>query len=81
MRGLVRERRRIVGVETSRGVLNADAVVICAGNGTRALLKGLGLSVPIYPIKGYSVTSQTGSHPPSVSLTDLDRRIAAMANR
>jgi len=73
--GMVRQRRRIVGVETSRGFLPADAVVICAGTGTPALVKGMGLCVPIYPIKGYSLTSETGPQSPRVSLTDLDRRI------
>lgn len=36
----------------------ADAVVIAAGIESPALLKPLGISVPMYPVKGYSVTAQ-----------------------
>lgn len=73
--GLERRSGRIIGVQTSRGLLEADATIVCAGTGTPALLKGSGARVSIYPLKGYSVTPQAGTHPPSVSLTDLDRRI------
>ena len=75
VRSLLRHRHAVVGVETSLGTLESDAVVICAGVGTHALLRGTGLHVPIYPLKGYSVTPLPGPHPPRVSLTDLDRRI------
>jgi D-amino-acid dehydrogenase len=73
--GLLRHNGRVVGIDTPRGVIETDAVVICAGMGTNALLRPLGLSVPIYPLKGYSVTTPLGTHTPNVSITDLDRRI------
>lgn len=75
VRRLLRHRNRIVGVETQHGRVEADAVIVCAGVDTRRLLRGTGLCVPIYPLKGYSVTPEPGPHPPQVSLTDLDRRI------
>jgi D-amino-acid dehydrogenase len=75
VRGLVRRGDRVTGVRTQEGVLESDAVIVCTGVGTRQLLRRTGLSVPIYPLKGYSVTPQLGPHPPQVSLTDLDRRI------
>jgi D-amino-acid dehydrogenase len=72
---LLRRQGRIVGVETSDTAIEADAVVICAGASAGALLRSVRLAVPIYPLKGYSVTAALGTRPPQVSLTDLDRRI------
>jgi D-amino-acid dehydrogenase len=72
---LQQHQGRVVGIDTPRGVIEGDAVVICAGVGANALLRPLGLSVPIYPLKGYSITAALGSHTPQVSITDLDRRI------
>ena len=77
--GLLRHRgrpgHRVAGVRTRDGEIAADAVIVCAGAGTPALLRGSGLCVPIYPLKGYSVTYESGSNPPQASITDLDRRI------
>jgi D-amino-acid dehydrogenase len=73
--GLLRHNGRVVGIDTPRGVIETDTVVICAGMGTNALLRPLGLSVPIYPLKGYSITAPLGTRTPDVSITDLDRRI------
>ena len=50
------EGGRIDRVETSRGTFRADAVVAATGSFTPALLKPLGLKLPIYPVKGYSIT-------------------------
>ena len=42
----------ILGVE----VLQADQYVVALGSYTRALMANLGLSIPVYPVKGYSLT-------------------------
>jgi D-amino-acid dehydrogenase len=46
----------ITGVATSAGVLQADAYVLALGSWSPRLLKPLGISVPVYPVKGYSIT-------------------------
>lgn len=67
---------RVYGVVTSRGVLEADAVVVAAGAGTAALLKPLGIRTWIYPVKGYSVTLPAPEgNAPEVSITDEARKI------
>ncbi len=48
--------RRVVAVETTRGDLEADAVVLAAGAWSPRLAVALGLRLPIQPAKGYSVT-------------------------
>ncbi|MBV8273134.1 MAG: D-amino acid dehydrogenase [Cupriavidus sp.] len=49
-----------VELETPGGrvpeVLDADRVLLAAGVGSAALLRPLGLRVPLYPVKGYSAT-------------------------
>lgn len=47
---------RIVAVETTRGDLEADAIVLAAGSWSADLVRPLGLRLPVQPAKGYSVT-------------------------
>ncbi|WP_367716576.1 D-amino acid dehydrogenase [Nitratireductor sp. GISD-1A_MAKvit] len=47
---------RIHGLETPQETLEADAYVVAAGPFSRSLLASAGLSAPIYPVKGYSLT-------------------------
>ncbi|MFU1911603.1 D-amino acid dehydrogenase [Bordetella hinzii] len=72
------EGRRVVAVRTSQGDIGADAVVLATGVGTRALLKPLGQDVPLYPLKGYSLTvplAPGDKTAPAISVTDYERRI------
>jgi D-amino-acid dehydrogenase len=67
---------RIEGVATSRGgnaaVLQADAYVVALGSYSPLLVRGAGIPLPVYPVKGYSVTLplDPGHVAPSASLTD-----------
>jgi D-amino-acid dehydrogenase len=57
--GLVRARhegQRITAIETTRGDVEADVFVGAMGSYTPQFLKPLGLDVPVYPVKGYSIT-------------------------
>ena len=47
---------RITGVETDQGVETADAYVCALGPYAPVLLRQAGIWLPIYPIKGYSIT-------------------------
>jgi D-amino-acid dehydrogenase len=47
---------RITGVATDKGVETADAYVCALGPYAPILLRGVGIRLPIYPIKGYSIT-------------------------
>lgn len=63
-----------------REVLGFDAVVVCAGIGSRAIAAGLGDRVNIYPVKGYSITVQLDDErsqrsAPWVSLLDDKTKI------
>jgi D-amino-acid dehydrogenase len=47
---------RISAVETSDGLITADAFVVAMGSYSPALVKPLGMNLPVYPVKGYSIT-------------------------
>lgn len=47
---------RVAGVETDAGSLAADAYVVAMGSYSPLLLRPLGMNLPVYPIKGYSIT-------------------------
>ncbi len=54
--GIDRAGDKISGVRTSAGLRTADQYVIAMGSYSPALLKPLGLRIPVYPVKGYSIT-------------------------
>jgi D-amino-acid dehydrogenase len=55
--------------------LSARRLILCAGEASRAIARGLGLDLPIQPMKGYSFTAPLGPDAPRVSLTDTRRKI------
>ncbi|MGF6174531.1 D-amino acid dehydrogenase [Ensifer sp. 4252] len=56
IRRLRQEGNRIVAVETAEGEIRSDIFVAALGSYTPALLKPLGLRLPVYPVKGYSIS-------------------------
>ena len=63
-----------VGIEES---IRADAFVVALGSYSRSLLRGIGIPLSIYPVKGYSITIalEPEDEAPTVSLTDHARKI------
>ncbi len=62
--GLQTQAGRISGVATSRGEVKADAYLVALGSYSPSLVRPLGLRLPVYPVKGYSIT---------VPIADADR--------
>lgn len=75
--GFVRHRHRVVAVQAVDQQIDADAFVLCAGLQSNALAATLGESLPVYPIKGYSVTLRMRAQAmrPVVNVTDLSRKM------
>lgn len=65
----------VLSVDTSLGKMVADKFVCCLGPQAPVTSKLLGISLPIIPIKGYSVSFKSLEGAPEVSLTDIDRKI------
>lgn len=72
---LVVQAGRVSAVQTSQGAIEADAFVVSLGTGSPALARPLGVALPVYPLKGYSITVPAGSAAPSVSVTDAARKV------
>ncbi|MDE2585027.1 MAG: D-amino acid dehydrogenase [Betaproteobacteria bacterium] len=68
---------QVAGVVAGGDLLLADAYVVALGSYSPRLLRPIGLKVPVYPGKGYSVTIPLGpeSVAPQVSLTDDGHKI------
>jgi D-amino-acid dehydrogenase len=56
IRNLDVEGGRIRGVVTAHGTLKADAVVVALGSFSPLLVRPHGIRLPVYPVKGYSLT-------------------------
>ena len=67
---------KISHVATAEGYEKGyDAYVLCLGAYSPIQLRNLGLHVPIYPMKGYSITFNANEHVPNASVTDDARKI------
>ncbi|MCU0950540.1 MAG: D-amino acid dehydrogenase [Burkholderiaceae bacterium] len=64
-------------VLTDDGPLDADAVVLANGSEAAALGAASGLRLPVYPLKGYSITLDVpaGATMPACSITDTRRKV------
>jgi len=49
--GIVVERGRAIAVETKQGRISCEAVIVCAGQWTRALCAGIGVNVPLVSVE------------------------------
>ena len=65
---------RVIAAQAGGQRLEADAFVVSLGSYSPLLLAHLGISIPVYPLKGYSITiplsAKAAAAAPSVSLTD-----------
>ena len=56
IRRITSDSARITGVATDQGALTADAYLVALGSYSPLLLKPVGIRIPVYPVKGYSIT-------------------------
>jgi D-amino-acid dehydrogenase len=68
--GLIVESNELKGIATSHGLVDADAAIVCLGSWSPAVLRPLGIDIPVCPMRGYSVTLEPGEQAASVSVTD-----------
>lgn len=61
VQGLVRSGDSVTGVITDKGQYTADKVIVCLGVASVAFLMQIGIKLPIYPLKGYSLTIDADS--------------------
>lgn len=56
IRGIDVEAGRVTGVTTDQGRKSADKYIVACGSYSTALLRPVGISIPVFPVKGYSIT-------------------------
>jgi D-amino-acid dehydrogenase len=76
-KGFVIEDGKVTWLDTSAGKLSADAFVLAAGIQSRTLAESAGISLPLYPLKGYSLTApiRQDDVAPEISVTDFERKV------
>ncbi len=74
--GFATREGRVRAVRTSDGEIPCDALVLAAGSAAAQLAQALGEYLPVYPIRGYSLTlpMAAGVPAPRASVTDLGRK-------
>lgn len=73
---------KVVAIKTRHGDIEADQYVMALGAASASMARSMGVNLPIYPLKGYSITldvngTLAGAPPsaPSVSVTDSARKV------
>jgi D-amino-acid dehydrogenase len=56
VRAIATHGTRVTGVETDQGPIRAEHLLLALGSYSTAMLGPLGLKIPVYPVKGYSIT-------------------------
>lgn len=71
------DSHRVAAVVSDQGRLAVDGMVLAAGVGSRAIARMLGFSVPVYPMKGYSITGRIldPEAVPRASITDAAKKV------
>ena len=75
---LVIRRGSVAAVSTSEGLIEADQYVMALGVAAAPMARTLGVHLPIYPLKGYSITVELdgpSTEAPRISVTDSDRKV------
>ncbi|MBW8759564.1 MAG: D-amino acid dehydrogenase [Burkholderiales bacterium] len=76
--GIASDGRRVTGVDTDAGRLSADHVVLALGSFSPKWLKPLGIHIPVYPVKGFSITVPItdASAAPESTIMDETHKVA-----
>lgn len=68
----------VVAIKTPQGDIEAGQYVVALGAASAPMARQLGVYLPIYPLKGYSITvdvDETPAAAPTVSVTDSARKV------
>ena len=66
--GFTKSGHKVTGVQTNKGIINADEVVLAAGSWSTDIAANLGLNLPIQAAKGYSVSYEKPGNAPLIPI-------------
>lgn len=74
---MITDGDKITGISTNAGQVNADSYVLSLGAASPLLLRKIGIKVPIYPMKGYSLSIDVKDEEktPVAGITDQHNKI------
>ena len=72
---------RVVALESSAGEMTADAFVMATGPWAPRLLKPLGITVPVYPVKGYAMSGRISDMAAAPRSSVMDEHSKIMITR
>jgi D-amino-acid dehydrogenase len=69
---------QVAAVSTPQGDIESDSYVMAMGSASALMARKLGVYLPVYPLKGYSITVDLDGQPqtaPAISVTDTARKV------
>lgn len=69
---LNKQGNEIISVSTSKGELTADAYLMALGSYSTHMLANIGIRIPVYPVKGYSLTLPIDDYSAAPESTVMD---------
>lgn len=68
----------VTGVQTDRGSMTAERYVLAMGSYSPLIAKPLGIKLPVYPVKGFSITVPItdAAHAPESTIMDESHKVA-----
>ena len=81
LQSLARDANGITAVHTDAGPVQADAYLVALGSHCTRMLAPLGLRLPIYPVKGFSLTLPVGAAARAPESTVMDETYKVAVTR
>ena len=72
IKSIVTDTTRVRCVVTSKGEIEADLFIVSLGAYTPLVLRPIGVNLPIYPVKGYSLTLPANKEHTNLSIGTVD---------
>lgn len=69
------EKGRAVGVQTNKGPVKADRVIVAMGNYAPLAMRTAGVRLPVRPVKGYAITVPVDAELPKTIMLDVGLHI------
>lgn len=66
------DNNKVSSIQTSNGELIADSYSVSLGSYSPSILSGIGIDIPVYPVKGFSITLPVLSHMDAPQSTIMD---------
>jgi D-amino-acid dehydrogenase len=77
VRTILHQGGTVQALDTSHGRIDGDRFVLAAGSHSARLVRPLGYKLPIYPVKGYSVTFPVTDHASAPDVGGMDESALA----